>query len=135
MQTSGIAEAQRAPRSARQQERDEDEARWEARLRHLTRQKQWSERSASVAAVESRTTSLELASKLTPHDAVLLPRALPRFTGDEHEDVVCGRCRDLIGSQISPCTIRRRHPEGKRLVIRCLCGAFNLLFGKGSPGR
>jgi hypothetical protein len=40
---------------------------------------------------------------------------------------VCGKCGDVIGSRISPATARREHPEGERLVVRCTCGALNLL--------
>jgi hypothetical protein len=104
-----------------------DEARWESQIRKM----------AGHAAEESRPpvsrgpapmrTALEVALSVTRRDALIMPRTLPGFSGDENENLVCGKCGDVIGLRISPVTARREHPEGERLVVRCTCSALNLL--------
>lgn len=135
MLNSRIAESRSPAKSVRRREMDEDEARWEARLRQLAARKAPGHDPAGPVPRPLRKTSLQLASNVTCRDALLLPRSLPSFSGDEPEDFVCGKCFDLIGSRISPRTIRSRNPEGERLVIRCLCGALNLLSRNGFAAR
>jgi hypothetical protein len=114
-------------KSVRQIEWEQDEDGWETRLRQLAVPVSAQGKPIRRAQRPLRKTVLQLAGKLTRRDALLLPRSLPGFTGTEREDLTCGKCSDLIGSRITAPTIRRRHPEGERLVIRCVCGALNLL--------
>jgi hypothetical protein len=128
MKTSLNAAADKSEEAAWRRRCDADEARWEAQIR----------KTAGRAAEESRLavgsnsapirTALQVADGITRRDALILPRTLPMFRGDENEDLVCGKCGDVIGFRISPVTARRKHPEGERLVVRCTCGALNLLF-------
>jgi hypothetical protein len=127
MKTSLEAAADKIESAAWRRRCDADEARWETQIRKM----------AGHAAEETRRpvrsvrapvrTSLEVANGVTRRDALMIPRTLPTFTGDENEDLVCGKCGDVIGFRISPRTARREHPEGDRLVVRCTCGALNLL--------
>ena len=132
MHTSRMLQAPSRAKSARRRETDEDEARWEARLRQLAVRKSFTRTRTAPAPRPPRETSLQLVCKLTRRDALLLPRSVPGFFGSELEDFVCGKCCGLLGSGISPHTIRSRHPEGERLVVKCVCGALNLLSGNGS---
>lgn len=129
------AEPRSPPKTARQRESDEEEARWEGRLRQLAARQAPSHDPAGPAARPFRKTSLQLASGVTRRDWLMLPRSLPSFSGTEPEDSVCGKCSGILGSRISPRTIRSRHPEGDRLVIRCVCGALNLIARNGFAGR
>lgn len=122
-----IAKPRSATKTARQREWDEDEARWEGRLRQLAARQAPSHDPTEPASRPPRRTSLRLVFNVTRRDWLMLPRSMPSFSGSEPEDSVCGKCRGLIGSGISSHTIRSRHPEGDRLVIRCVCGALNLL--------
>jgi hypothetical protein len=114
-------------KSDRQRETDEEDARWEARLRQLSARKSLPGVGTARAPSPPRKTSLQLVSSLTRRDALLLPRSVPGFSGSEPDDFICGKCSGLIGSRVSPTTIRGRHPEGERLVVRCVCGALNLV--------
>jgi hypothetical protein len=127
MKTSLNPAADKFERAAWRRASDADEARWEAQIRNM----------AGAAAEESRPpagripapirTAMEVAGDVTRRDALIMPRTLPTFSGNENEDLVCGRCGDVIGFRISPVTARREHPEGERLVVRCTCGALNVL--------
>lgn len=127
MKTSLNPAVDKFERAAWRRRCDADEARWEAQIRNM----------AGLAAEESRPlagngpaatrTALEVAGGVTRRDALIMPRTLPTFTGNENEDLVCGKCGDVIGFRISPFTARREHPEGERLVVRCTCGVLNVL--------
>jgi hypothetical protein len=127
MKTSLNSAADKFERAAWRRASDADDARWEAQIRNM----------ADPAVEESRPplgripapirTALEVAAGVTRRDVLIMPRTLPSFSGDENEDLVCGRCGDVIGFRISPVTARRKHPEGERLLVRCTCGALNLL--------
>ena len=73
---------------------------------------------------------LELVARASLHDAVLLADSLPAFSGGEGEDLVCGGCGGVLGAGISARTLRRDHPEGRRLIVRCTCRAWNLLAAR-----
>lgn len=127
MKTSLNIAADRFEQAAWRRRCDADEARWEAQIRKMAGQGA-QESKPTVAARTARVrTALEVAARVTRRDAVLMPRTLPTFSGSENEDLVCGKCADVIGVRISPGTARRAHPEGERLVVRCTCGALNLL--------
>lgn len=72
---------------------------------------------------------LEIVAKASARDAVLLARTLPAFSGDESEDLICGRCGQTIAAGVSARTLRRSHPEGNRLIVRCACKAYNVVVG------
>lgn len=120
-------------RSARERSWDEDQARWERQLRKLSAPARAKDEAPAIVPLAPARTPLELAASVGPRDALLIPRLLPVLTGSEAEDLLCGKCQLVIGRGISARTARRRHPEGQRLVLRCACGALNLLAG--DPGR
>ena len=61
-------------------------------------------------------------------DSVLVPKALPIFRGNEHdESLACGSCRQLIGQYVSTRTLYTRYATPKRLLIQCICGAHNVV--------
>lgn len=123
-------------RTARQREREADEARWEAQIRRMAAPR--TREAKPVVAVclpAPSTTALELASGLKRHDNLLLPKALPVIAGGDAEDLACGRCGAILASRTSRQTARSRHPAGRRLVVRCTCRALNLLWGKAGRRR
>ena len=116
-------------RTARRRERDAEEARWEAQLgRMAARRPREVERIVSLPAPAR--TALDLVSRVLRHDALLLPRTLPFATGSDGEDLVCGRCGAVIAARLDREAARGRHPEGRRLLVRCTCRALNLLSGE-----
>ena len=61
-------------------------------------------------------------------DGVLAPKVFPMLRGKEHdEDIACGSCRQLIARCVSTRTLYLRYSTPKRLLIRCTCGAHNIL--------
>ncbi len=114
-------------RAARRRECDADEARWEAQLRRILKHETRHPDPVADRRLATVPRSLEVVVGVTRHDSLLIPRTLPAFIGGEREDLLCGKCSDVIGSQTTPPTARRQHPEGDRLIIRCTCGALNLI--------
>jgi hypothetical protein len=127
MKTSLNAAADRFDRAAWRRRCDADEARWEAQIRKMAGHKAAESPPPVSSGPAPIRTALIVAGGVTRRDALILPRTLPTFSGDENEDLVCGKCGDVIGLGISPVTARREHPEGERLMVRCTCGALNLL--------
>jgi len=61
-------------------------------------------------------------------DSVLAPKVFPVFRGNEHdENIACGSCRQLIAQCVSTRTLYLRYSTPKRLLIRCTCGAHNIV--------
>jgi hypothetical protein len=114
-------------RSVRERSWDEDQARWEKQLRKLAALGRAKDEAPATVRLAPARTPLELVASVGPRDALLIPRLLPALTGTEPEDLLCGKCQTVVGRGISARTARRRHPEGQRLVLRCACGALNLL--------
>jgi hypothetical protein len=112
-------------RSPRQREWDQDQAAWEARLRKL--QGRVIAEDVIVPQIPLAPNILERAERVGRLDAVLLPRSLPAFVGSERGDLACAGCSAIVGRSITARTARREHPEGRRLVVRCTCGVFNLV--------
>lgn len=133
MKTSVNAAADKFERAAWRRRCDADEARWEAQLRKMAGHAAEEPRPRAGTGQALIRTILEVAVDVTRRDALLMPRMLPTFSGHENEDLVCGKCKDVIGLRISPVTARREHPEGERLVVRCTCGALNILSRQGMP--
>lgn len=127
MKTSFCDPGERLKRAARQRERAAEEAGWEAQLRRMAGRAKYSE-PAIKRVVASVRMALEIVGGVTRRDSLLLPRTLPVFTGNEHEDLVCGKCSEIIGLRASAPSCRRLHPEGDRVIVRCTCGALNLLY-------
>jgi hypothetical protein len=127
MKTALNAAADKFERAAWRRGCDADEARWEAQLRKMAGHAAEERRPAASSGPALVRTALQVTAGVTRRDALLMPRVLPTFSGHENEDLVCGKCEDVIGFRISPVTARSEHPEGERLVVRCTCGALNVL--------
>lgn len=114
-------------RATRQKECDAEEARWEAQLRKMAkRESKHVEPIRAPRAVAVRSI-LKLVAEVTRHDALLLPRTLPLLTGADDRDLACGKCSDVIGARMTSASARSEYPEGERVIVRCTCGALNLL--------
>ena len=111
-------------------ERAAQEAQWEAQLRKMASHKAPESRIFSLPTPVR--TLLDVLSGRKRHDTILLPRTLPVITGSETEDLACGKCGNVIAARVSRDSVRGRHPEGDRLVVRCTCRALNLL--SSTPG-
>jgi hypothetical protein len=127
MKTPRNAAAEKFERAAWQRACAADEARWEAQIRRMAGHAAEGSMPPVSRGPAPIRTALEVAGGVTRRDVLIMPRTLPGFSGEENEDLVCGKCGDVIGLRISPVTARREHPEGERLVVRCTCGALNLL--------
>ena len=127
MISSPHAQTDTLKRAARQLECRADEARWEAQLRKLAGRQPIADRPVAAPRFALVRTALELATRVSRRDALIIPRTLPAFSGNGIEDLVCGQCSDVIGMGVTLRVARREHPEGDRLVVRCTCGALNLL--------
>ncbi|MEA3051445.1 MAG: hypothetical protein QOG72_348 [Sphingomonadales bacterium] len=127
MKTSPNAAADRFEQAAWRRRCDADEAHWESQIRKMAGHAAEESRPSATGGSAAIRTALEVAAGVTRRDALFMPRTLPTFSGHENEDLVCGKCGDVIGFRISPVTARREHPEGERLVVRCTCGALNVL--------
>lgn len=106
----------------------EDQVRWEAQLRQMSKRAMRCSGPIVVSPSVIARRVLEVVGGMAHHDALLISRSLPLFSGSEPEDLACGNCAGTIGSRIGLQSARRRHPEGVRLLVRCTCGALNLLF-------
>jgi hypothetical protein len=105
-----------------------EEAHWEKMLKvgaSLTPDKV-----AVRPASASVRTSLDVVDGMTRFDNLVIPRALPVAVGSDDEDLVCGGCGRTIASHSSREAMRRDHPQGDRLVIRCTCRALNVICGE-----
>ena len=116
----------------RRSEYEEDQLRWEEKIRTTTTRKVVS--MVPPAQPPCPPTRLELASRVSRRDLLLIPRTLPALTGAGPANLVCGECCELIGAGLTCRTARREHPEGSRLVIRCTCGALNLISSEQGLG-
>jgi hypothetical protein len=128
MKTAIYEPPHRRDRVAWRREEAADEARWEAQLRRMPKHATRHNEPVADGPPASTHGVLEVAHGLTQFDTLLTPRTLPLFTGDEAGDFACGRCAVVIGSRTSLATVRDRHPDGERLLVRCTCGAWNVLF-------
>lgn len=114
-------------RTARQRECDAEDARWEMQIRKMTKHGMRGVEPVAAAPPAPIRTALAVVGKVKRHDLLLIPRTLPIAVGDEPEDLACGRCAKVIASGTSPASLRDRHPEGDKLIVRCTCKALNLL--------
>ena len=122
-----ICAAQPRERPFSRQERDWNlqQARWEAKLR-LAAGKQAPDRPRAPPRAR-RPVALTLAEKFSVRDALLIARSGDSFAGSEEEDLACGGCGAVICSGISKRSLRRTHPEGEQLIVRCPCRALNVV--------
>jgi hypothetical protein len=50
---------------------------------------------------------LDVVDGVTRYDSLLMPRTLPVATGDEAEDLACGKCGETIALRAGRDTVRR----------------------------
>jgi hypothetical protein len=61
-------------------------------------------------------------------DTILQATKLPLFRGhDKEENLACGSCKAVVASNASTRSIHERFATAGRLILRCTCGADNLL--------
>lgn len=113
-----------AERAFRDLEWAVQQAGWEKRLRRLAAESRQAPRSFRPPR---RRVPLALADGFTARDALLLARPATPLVGTEQHDLACGKCGELLAEGLSARTLRRRHPEGRRLIVRCGCRALNLV--------
>jgi hypothetical protein len=64
--------------------------------------------------------------KSTQQEIVLTLGATPAFTGQDHEDLLCGSCDVVIGEGVSERAIAELF-GAQPLIAKCKCGALNRL--------
>lgn len=104
------------------------QAAWERKLRRSAAAGEWQRPCASPAS--RRPTQLALADAFSPRDTLLIASKAAPLTGSEPEDLACGKCGQILGEGFSARGLRRRHPEGRRLIVRCSCRALNLVVDR-----
>jgi hypothetical protein len=109
-------------------DRAREEAQWEVMLRVVAAGPTPSRAPAAPASASVRTL-LEVVDAMNRYDNLVMPRTLPLATGTDDEDLACGGCGATIASHIGREAMRRAHPQGDRLVIRCTCRALNVICG------
>lgn len=114
-------------RTARQREGDVQDARWATQIRNMAKHETRTFEPRITASPSPTRTILDIVSKVRRHDMLLIPRVLPIAAGSEPEDLLCGRCAELVASGTSRKSLRQRYPEGDNLIARCTCRALNLL--------
>ncbi len=75
-----------------------------------------------------------IAEAVTDQDAIMVAEKLPALTGNGNEDILCGSCNQVLAEKLTPQAIRRMAPTENRLVLRCTCGANNLVADEASTG-
>jgi hypothetical protein len=64
----------------------------------------------------------------SPDKDAIMRRTTPLFSGNDDENLACGRCGAMVARCVSTRTLyRQTHSESARLLLDCLCGAYNLL--------
>lgn len=80
------------------------------------------------------TIRLPVVNDPSPDRDAMLRGATPLFSGDDDENVACGRCGAVVARSMSTRTLyRRTHSKSARLLLVCRCGAHNLLHVRHSP--
>lgn len=119
-----ISSARRQERAFRDLDWAVQQAGWEKRLRRLAAETRQAPRPSRSSR---RRVPLALADGFAARDALLLARPAAPFVGPEQDDLACGKCGQLLAEGLSAHALRRRHPEGRRLIVRCGCRALNLV--------
>jgi hypothetical protein len=76
-------------------------------------------------------TRLEVISPL-PQTSIVkktTPPGAPLFEGEDSEDLMCGSCGGIIAHNLSIVTARENFVAPGHVVIKCDCGAHNLIGG------
>lgn len=60
-------------------------------------------------------------------DAVMTARSLPALTGDGPSDLRCGGCEEVVAKGLNPASIAHAFDTDRRLLLKCLCGTYNLV--------
>ena len=100
------------------------QAGWEKQLRRLAADSRPAPRTSRPLR---RRVALTLADGFTPKDVLLLAKPAAPFVGPEQDDLACGKCGQTLCEGLSTRALRHRHPEGRRLIVRCGCRALNLV--------
>lgn len=60
-------------------------------------------------------------------DAHIRANKAPVVTGSDEGDLNCGGCGIVLASNASPELIHQRFETDQRLILECICGAFNII--------
>ena len=60
-------------------------------------------------------------------DSILNFTSLPGLKGDDDESLACGRCKTVLCRNVSTKSVYSKFGAPNRLLIRCTCGAVNVL--------
>jgi hypothetical protein len=76
-------------------------------------------------------TRLEVVSPLPPASIVkkATPPGTPLFEGEDSGDLMCGSCGEIIARNLAVETARENFVAPARVVVKCNCGAHNLIGG------
>lgn len=68
-------------------------------------------------------------------DSVMTAQSMPALTGNDLVDLHCGGCGELLAKGLNPQVIARSFSTERRLLLKCVCGAHNLIReAKGGSG-
>jgi hypothetical protein len=57
------------------------------------------------------------------------PPGTPLFEGGDSEDLMCGSCGEILARNLSVVTARENFVAPAHVVVKCNCGAHNLIGG------
>jgi hypothetical protein len=70
----------------------------------------------------------------SPGKDAIMHRTAQLCSGNDDENLACGRCGAVVARSVSTRTLyRQTHSSSARLLLVCPCGAYNLLHVQGLP--
>jgi hypothetical protein len=74
------------------------------------------------------TIRLPIVDDPSPDRDAIMRRITPLLSGNDDENLACGRCGAVVARSVSTRTLyRQTHSKSARLLLVCACGAYNLL--------
>jgi len=70
----------------------------------------------------------------SPNEDAIMRHSTSLFSGNDDENLACGRCGAVVARRVSTRTLyRRTRSKSARLLLVCACGAYNLLHVQCLP--
>lgn len=79
------------------------------------------------------TRTFETVADASERDGIILAESMPALTGNGPDDLLCGGCGEVLAAKLTPEAIASAFRTDKRLILRCVCGADNLVAQNEAP--
>ena len=77
--------------------------------------------------------TMDLIEDVSESDAIITAQSLPALTGTGSEDLLCAGCGQVLAAKLNNEAITNAFRTDKRLLLRCTCGASNLVALNETP--